>query len=164
MRRILLVDDNTIFVNSLAETLRVYRKDALVETASSAEEALVLFAVTRYDAIISDFRLSGMDGFAFLEKCKVLQPNTPVIRITGYGDVEMETQAARRGAYAFLHKPIDPDVLTSVVARATLTANLSRRPTADPFVEKSEEILRKIRQNAEHLETKFRHWMQSQPN
>ena len=163
MRRILLVDDNSPFVNALAETLRIYRKDALVETASSAEEALALFAVTQYDAIISDFRLSGMDGFAFLEQCKVLQPNTPVIMITGYGDVEMERQAARRGAYAFLHKPIDPDVLTSVVARATLTANLSR-PTADPFVEKSEEILRKIRQNAEHLETKFRRWMQSQPN
>jgi DNA-binding NtrC family response regulator len=123
----------------------------------------VLFAVTQYDVIISDFRLSGMDGFAFLEKCKVLQPNIPVVMITGYGDVEMETQAARRGAYAFLHKPIDPDALAAIVARATLTAKLSRK-TADPFVEKSEEILRKIRQNAEHLETKFRHWMPSQPN
>jgi two-component system, sensor histidine kinase and response regulator len=134
MRRILVVDDNTTFVNALAEMLRVYQKDALVETASSAEEALALFAVAQYDAIISDFRLSGMDGFAFLEKCKVLQPNTPVVMITGYGDVEMERQAARRGAYAFLHKPIDADVLTSVVARATLTANLSRpTPPLSPF-------------------------------
>ena len=168
MRRVLLVDDNEIFVRSLAETLRLCGKEFLVETAISAEAALRLVRVVEYDVVISDFRLSGMDGFAFLEQCKTLQPDTPIVLITGYGDVEMEKLAAQRGAYAFLHKPIDTDVLASVVTRASLTANLSRRTASrsdgtpeftDPFMEKSQEIIKKIRLNTEQLQKKLQRWL-----
>jgi FixJ family two-component response regulator len=48
--------------------------------------------------------------------------------ISGYGDVQLEQLAAQRGAYAFLHKPVDPDVFFSVVNRAVLRAKMRRKP------------------------------------
>ena len=57
-----------------------------------------------------------------------VRPDTPVILISGYGDVELEQRAAKRGAYAFLHKPADPDVFFSVVNRAVLRSQMRRKP------------------------------------
>jgi FixJ family two-component response regulator len=48
--------------------------------------------------------------------------------ISGYGDVQLEQLAAQRGAYAFLHKPVDPDAFFSVVNRAVLRAKMRRKP------------------------------------
>ena len=78
-----------------------------VDTTSSAESALLLMSTGRYDVIVSDFRMPGLDGLALLHESKRLHPDTPVILLTGYGDkeLELEDKAAQQGAYAFLHKP-----------------------------------------------------------
>ncbi len=103
-----------------------------------------MIAVIEYDAIISDFRLSGMDGMGLLKASRSLRPSAPVILITGHGDTRMEKTAAHAGAYAFLHKPIDPAELLAVVGRATLHAQQARHAESeasmpitppDPFVE-----------------------------
>jgi DNA-binding NtrC family response regulator len=168
MGGILLIDDNPAFLFSLAETLRVLQKDCLVETARSAEEALLYIALIEYDAIISDFRLSGMDGMGLLKASQSRRPSTPVILITGHGDTRMKKAAAHAGAYAFLHKPIDPAELLAVVSRATLHAQRARQaepepsmPVSppDPFVEKSQAILRQLRGSTDQLQKKMRQWM-----
>jgi DNA-binding NtrC family response regulator len=51
-----------------------------------------------------------------------------VVLISGFGDVQLERLAAQRGAYAFLHKPVDPDAFFSVVNRAVLRAKMRRKP------------------------------------
>lgn len=72
--------------------------------------------------------LPRLDGIALLYKCHQIRQETPVILISGYGDVQLERLAAQRGAYAFLHKPVDPDAFCSVVDRAVLRAKMRRTP------------------------------------
>jgi two-component system C4-dicarboxylate transport response regulator DctD len=68
--------------------------------------------------IVSDIRLPGMDGLAFMQELLADDPDLPVILITGHGDIAMAVQAMRDGAYDFIQKPFLPQVLVSVVQRA----------------------------------------------
>jgi two-component system, sensor histidine kinase and response regulator len=124
---ILLVDDNRTFVYAGRELLLRHRPTFVVDTALDAETALIAIRTQDYDVVVSDLVLPGLDGIALLYECHQIRPDTPVILISGYGDMQLEKLAAQRGAYAFLHKPVDPDVLFSVVNRAVLRANMRRR-------------------------------------
>ena len=128
MAHILLVDDNRTFVYAGRELLLRHRPTFVVDTALDAETALIAIRTQDYDVVVSDLMLPGLDGIALLYECHQIRPDTPVILISGYGDMQLEKLAAQRGAYAFLHKPADPDVLFSVVNRAVLRANMRRRP------------------------------------
>lgn len=68
--------------------------------------------------IVTDIRLPGMDGLAFMQELLQDDPELPVILITGHGDIAMAVQAIRDGAYDFIQKPFLPQVLVSVVQRA----------------------------------------------
>ncbi|WP_447976874.1 response regulator [Candidatus Nitrospira bockiana] len=106
-----------------------YRDHALrVETTTDPIRALRLMLGNDYDVIVTDLRLNGLDGMDLVEACAATKPDTPVIVVSGYGDLALEREAAAAGAYAFLHKPIDPDVFYSVVKRAALRAQLRRKP------------------------------------
>jgi len=120
MAQILLVDDNRTFIYAGRELLLRQRPTFVVETAFDAETALIAIRTHDYDVVVSDICLPGLDGLALLYECHQIRPDTPVILITGYGDVQLEQLAAERGAYAFLHKPVDSDAFFSVVNRAVL--------------------------------------------
>lgn len=68
--------------------------------------------------VVTDIRLPGMDGLAFMQELLADDPDLPVILITGHGDIAMAVQAMRDGAYDFIQKPFLPQVLVSVVQRA----------------------------------------------
>jgi DNA-binding NtrC family response regulator len=105
-----------------------HRPTFLVDTALDAEAALIAIRTHDYDVVVSDLVLPGLDGIALLYECHQIRPDTPVVLISGYGDVQLEQLAAQRGAYAFLHKPVDPDAFFSVVNRAVLRAQMRRKP------------------------------------
>jgi DNA-binding NtrC family response regulator len=126
MPKILLIDDDAVFLNAVSAVIMDARTDIAIDTALCAEAGLLLMGVADYDAIISDFRLSGLDGLRLLKECRRLRPGTPIVLVTGYGDHEMETEALRLGAYAFIHKPVPPHELLSLVDRAVHTACRSR--------------------------------------
>jgi two-component system, sensor histidine kinase and response regulator len=128
MPHILLVDDNRTFVYAGRELLLRHRPTFVVETAFDAEAALIAIRTHDYDVVVSDLVLPGLDGIALLYECHQIRPDTPVVLMSGYGDVQLEELAAQRGAYAFLHKPVDPDAFFSVVNRAVLRAQMRRRP------------------------------------
>ncbi|MCG6451005.1 sigma-54-dependent transcriptional regulator, partial [Vibrio parahaemolyticus] len=75
-------------------------------------------AAQRFATIISDVRLPDYDGVEMLSELNRLQPHTPVILITGHGDVDMAVKALQKGAYDFIEKPFNPDRLSSTVADA----------------------------------------------
>jgi DNA-binding NtrC family response regulator len=125
---ILLVDDNETFLYTGRELLLRQRPTFVVDTVLDAEKALFAIRTQDYDVVVSDIRLPRLDGIALLHECQHIRPDTPVVLISGYGDMELEEKAARCGAYAFLHKPIDADTFFSVVYRAVLRAQLRRRP------------------------------------
>ena len=69
-------------------------------------------------ALITDVRMPRMDGFALMERALTIDPDLPVIMVTGHGDVSMAVRAIRGGAYDFIEKPYPAEILTDTVRRA----------------------------------------------
>jgi DNA-binding NtrC family response regulator len=126
--QILLVDDSANFLMVGRELLLSQQPSFVIAVAADAERALFMIRQQDYHVIISDIRLPGLNGLQLLTEAKRIRPDTPVVLISGYGDCELEDEAGRAGAYAFLHKPVDPDTFCSVVERATLRAQIRRKP------------------------------------
>ncbi len=115
-KKILLVEDEINSLKVFSNTLRKHGFD--VDTARTAEDGLEMLKDSYYDLIISDFKLPGMDGEKFLEKVKVTLPEVPVILITAYGTIESAVNAMRKGAYTYLTKPVDLQLLVTVSREA----------------------------------------------
>jgi len=113
MRNILIVDDE---VNSLKVLSAALKKgNSEVDTALSGEEALGLIKKKKYNLIISDFKMGGISGEQLLEKTKTLLPDAPFILLTAYGTIELAVNAMRKGAYSYLTKPVNLNLLESMV-------------------------------------------------
>lgn len=108
--RLLIVDDETDMLRLLRRSVG-QALDCHVETASSGEEALRLFAPEAFDLALLDIRMTGMDGIAVLEEIQTRAPGFTVIMMTAYGAIEVAVEALRKGAYDFITKPFDHDEL-----------------------------------------------------
>jgi len=112
----MLIDDE--------EHIRVASSQALdlagyqVQAFDRAEQALAVLDVDWPGAVISDIRMPGIDGMAFLQRAQAIDPDLPVILITGHGDVSMAVEAMRAGAYDFIEKPFAVEDLVDTVGRA----------------------------------------------
>jgi DNA-binding NtrC family response regulator len=100
--RILVVDDNELFRDSIVETLR--RLGYSIEAAKDGPTALQMIGHTHFDLVISDMKMPGMSGIQLLEQIKVNNPDMPFLIITAYGAVETAVDAMKKGAYDFLQK------------------------------------------------------------
>ena len=116
MSRILVVDDE----DSLRRVLQVQlEQDGYsVVTAASAQQAFSLLQLRGYDLVITDLRMPGLSGMEVLKQVKSQYSETVVIVLTAFGSVETAVEAMKAGAYDFLTKPVHPDELSLVVARA----------------------------------------------
>jgi signal transduction histidine kinase len=127
---ILIVDDDTALLQALPQALYLRMEDIKVDTCDSAQEAIELICEHKYDAIVSDIKMPGMDGLALLAKIQELSPDTPTLLITGHGEHDLAVQALRGGAYDFIQKPIDRDYLIAALQRAIHTHQLRRQVKA----------------------------------
>jgi len=89
-----------------------------VDCFESAVRGLDLISRTFEGVVVSDIRMPGLDGMQFMEKALAIDPDLPVVLITGHGDVPLAVAAMRAGAYDFIEKPFAAKHLLSVVARA----------------------------------------------
>jgi DNA-binding response OmpR family regulator len=115
-RRLLVVDDEAAIRFALAEYFR--ESGWAVDSASEKEEAEALLACTEYAVVIADLRLTGIygvEGLDIVQWSRHLRPETRVVLLTGNGTPEIEAEARRRGADAFLHKPLPLPQLEAVV-------------------------------------------------
>ena len=85
---------------------------------ASAEEAESIVTPDFPGVVVSDIRLPRMDGLSFQRKLAEIDPELPVVLITGHGDVSMAVRAMKDGAYDFIQKPFPPEHLVDVVRRA----------------------------------------------
>lgn len=115
-KRILLVDDEKEFVETLAERLRT--RDFHVTEAFSGNEALEKLKEYNFDVTILDVQMPGMDGIEALRAIKKLKPLTEVLMLTGHGTIETAIEGMKLGAYDFLIKPCEMDVLLSKINNA----------------------------------------------
>ncbi len=110
---ILLVDDEPGVRMTLAANLEL--EGFTVSEAASVFEAIELLTHNRFDLLISDVRMPGLDGVAGLERLRAIQPELPAILVTGYDADSMVTQAISKGAFTVLAKPILAATLVGVV-------------------------------------------------
>jgi DNA-binding NtrC family response regulator len=113
--RLLLVEDDPAVRRSLAETLT--EEGLEVHVAESAEQALAAIDGVRPDVVLSDIRMSGMDGVQLLELLKERMPEVDVLLMTAYDDMPTIVRAMREGASDFLVKPIKLSELRAALAR-----------------------------------------------
>ncbi|MBF0430892.1 MAG: sigma-54-dependent Fis family transcriptional regulator [Fibrobacteria bacterium] len=111
-----LIDDDEAARVSISQMFKL--RSYNVEVFSSAEMALSWPGLVNMDTIISDIKMPGMNGEMFLDEIKSRQCKLPVIMITGHGDVSMAVRCLKKGAYDFVEKPFEDEVLLASVARA----------------------------------------------
>ena len=114
--RILIVDDEELICRLLAQ--RLTGEGYSCVTANNGREALTHFYKDGYSLIISDIKMPEMDGIELLKKVKGLNPNMLVIMVTAYPELDMAVEAMRLGAYDFIIKPADLDLIVLSVKKA----------------------------------------------
>ncbi len=113
---VLFVDDERAVRLAGQQTLELAGFD--VTACDGAERALRHIGRDWPGCLVTDVRMQPMDGLALMARVQAIDPELPVILITGHGDVPMAVQAMRDGAYDFLEKPFPSDRLTEIVRRA----------------------------------------------
>ena len=114
--KVLLVDDEREFVQTLSE--RLVTCDIGAEVCYDAETALDLINEEEPEVMILDLRMPGVDGFEVLKKVKAARPNVEVIILTAHGSRREEERCMKLGAFAFLQKPVDIQVLNETLRKA----------------------------------------------
>jgi two-component system NtrC family response regulator len=116
MPKILVVDDDASLRRILEYNLA--EEGYAVATAGSGEEALGLLEKARFDLVVTDIKMPGMDGMDLLRRVKESSPGTQVIVITAFGTIEMAVEAMKAGAFEYVTKPFNRDGLRLAVRKA----------------------------------------------
>ena len=113
MKKILIIDDQKAIRNTLKEILEYEKHDVYV--AEDGKIGLQMTIENNYDLIFCDIKMPNLDGIEFLKKVIEEKIISPVIMISGHGDIETAVQTLKIGAYDYIEKPLDLNrVLTSV--------------------------------------------------
>ena len=114
--RLLLVDDENDFVETLAERLRL--RDFNVSVALNGNEAINLVKENEFDVIVLDVLMPGKDGIETLKEIKSIDQISQVIMLTGHATVKSAIQGMKNGAFDYLMKPTDTDDLIEMIKKA----------------------------------------------
>jgi DNA-binding NtrC family response regulator len=114
--RILVVDDEEDFLETLVN--RLNRRGMSAEGALSGREALKMMEEKEFDVVVLDVRMPGMDGLEVLREVKNRWPFVEVILLTGHGSVESGIEGMRLGAFDYVMKPADLEVLIEKIHQA----------------------------------------------
>lgn len=114
--RVLLIDDETVFVNALTNVLT--RRGIKVQSASDGYQALQILTKEQFDVLVLDLRMPGMDGLATLKAIRERDALTPVLLLSGNIDLKQVSDALQEGAAEVLLKPCPVDALVSSIENA----------------------------------------------
>ncbi|PID77761.1 MAG: response regulator [Deltaproteobacteria bacterium] len=112
-KRILLVDDEKEFVNTLGQRLEL--RGYQVKTAESGEECLDFYQPEMFDIVVLDLMMPGMNGIEVLSRLKRIEKEIPVILLTGHGSTKEGEEGIKMGAADYLMKPLDIEELTGKI-------------------------------------------------
>ena len=138
MTRVLVVDDDSELCKTLEAGLK--RRAYDVASVTRADAAYDRLLTEDFDVVVTDLTMPGTDGIALCERSVATRPDVPVVVMTAFGSFDSAVAAIRAGAYDFINKPVQMDVLTIAIDRAARTRALReevrrlRAPaTSDPF-------------------------------
>ena len=121
---LLIVDDEEIALRNLQHVME--KEGYQVTATQSGATAVSLLESQRFDVVLTDLRMEGVDGMDVLKKSRELQPAAEVIFITGYATAESAVQALKHGAFYYIAKPFRLDEVRKVVAEALEKVRLRR--------------------------------------
>jgi CheY-like chemotaxis protein len=127
-KRILIVDDETTLVFFLKQGLQESGVACLIDDAASGEQALTKLTYNRYDMLITDLKMPGINGFTLLEVARSLYPDISIILMTAFGTPEVQEEAKRLHVDGYLTKPFPTAQLQHIITNFL---------TADGVVEKT---------------------------
>ena len=114
--RVLIVDDERSMCEMLEVDLELRQFD--VSWHTSAEEAFHSLQGDSCDVVLTDLKMPGIDGLEFCRRIVANRPDIPVIVMTAFGSMEAAIEAIRAGAYDFVTKPVEMDLLALTLQRA----------------------------------------------
>ncbi|MBK8711951.1 MAG: sigma-54-dependent Fis family transcriptional regulator [Niastella sp.] len=117
MTQLLIIDDEKAIRKTLSEILSF--EGYKIDEAADGEEGLKKINDKEYDIILCDIKMPKLDGMEFLEKAKLLYPDTPIIMISGHGNIETAVEAVKKGAYDYISKPPDLNRMLITLRNAT---------------------------------------------
>jgi DNA-binding NtrC family response regulator len=120
---LLVVDDEKVVRDSLTKW---FREDGYeVESAESGAEALKKMQDRKWDILLLDIKMPGMDGMELHDRVREIDPTATVIFITAHATVDTAVKALKNGAYDYVTKPVDPDYLSHMVTNVIKQRNLA---------------------------------------
>ncbi len=111
---ILLVDDDPFILESTLDRIRAALPDVTVETAARGDDALARLQLRRFNLLLTDVRMPGLDGLSLLRAARVLQPDLPILLMTSFSDIDL-AQAQAAGAQGLLPKPFSAEELITAI-------------------------------------------------
>jgi two-component system response regulator HydG len=114
--RVLLVDDDASLCETLAIGLR--KRGFVVEFRTAADDALRTLDADEFDVVVTDLNMRGLGGIELCERIVGRRPDVPVVVLTAFGSLDSAVAAIRAGAYDFINKPVELEVLAIAIDRA----------------------------------------------
>ena len=160
MSEILLIDDDEAFRDSLAQSLRI--RGFAVREFGQAQSALAHIKPLNEVIVVTDIRMPKMSGETLRERVHALDPDVPVLLMTGHGDVSMAVGNLKAGAFSFLSKPLDLEetvedcrraltVRQAVVEKRKLAVELSGRNRLFEQIQGSSKLIQDVRRHVSAL-------------
>lgn len=140
MPKILIIDDEVSIRKTFSDILTY--ENYKVETATNGLEGLNLFKKVPFDVVLCDIKMPKMDGMQFLEESRKVNPDVPVIMVSGHGNIDTAVEAVKKGAYDYIAKPPDLNriliTIKNALEKSTLTTETK---TLRKKVSKIEEMI-----------------------
>ncbi len=156
MPYILIIDDEKAIRKTLTEILGY--EGYKIDEAADGEEGLRKFKENTYDLVLCDIKMPKLDGLEFLERAKEINPETPIIIISGHGNIETAVEAVKKGAFDYISKPPDLNrmliTLRNALEKNTLVAEtrvLKRRISKVQEIVGDSKAIRKIKDTIDKI-------------
>lgn len=156
MSKILVIDDERAIRNTLKEVLEYENHE--VQTAENGQAGIEMFESGSFDIVLCDIKMPGMDGTEVLLKIAETGIDTPVVMISGHGNIDTAVDAIKKGAFDFLEKPLDLNrvliTIKNALERSTLvtqTKNLKKQVSKKYEIVGNSEGIRKVKEMIERV-------------
>lgn len=116
MSKILVIDDERSIRNTLKDILEYEKYE--VDLAEDGTKGIEKIRAAEYDIVLCDIKMPGLDGIEVLERLVVLAPDTPVVMISGHGNIDTAVDSIKKGAFDYIEKPLDLNRLLITIRNA----------------------------------------------
>nr|WP_321358471.1 sigma-54 dependent transcriptional regulator [uncultured Draconibacterium sp.] len=116
MSKILVIDDERSIRNTLKDILEYEKYE--VDLAEDGTKGIEKIRSGEYDVVLCDIKMPGLDGIEVLERAVVLAPDTPIVMISGHGNIDTAVDSIKKGAFDYIEKPLDLNRLLITIRNA----------------------------------------------